>query len=255
MKTIFKMLLSLGVIAFVIFGVKSIADSSKSEDYWFHSVKTEIIDGCYIEDLDTDFQSIYYYPDGNEEAEPKYIVNEWEDIIKYASDGKATIAFHCIYNKYEDEEKDRFVVFNVAEEKETSFDTQKDFIDYCTKENLTLSDWQSGMGKRYEKTELGNGWSLYNFDYPFNDKILIGSEVVYEGYVVDLEKKDNGCAEFIFAVPYDEKKEIPESNSSLDVGDSVVGEYKFALGGKDEVVYYEKLSLDTATGKVTVIGE
>ena len=55
---------------------------SSDEDV-FHSVVTEIHKDCYIEDLDDDMQSIYYYPDGDESKDRIYIVDEWENVIKY----------------------------------------------------------------------------------------------------------------------------------------------------------------------------
>ena len=128
-----------GIIAVAI--VLLIADFFLSDDSW-NTVVTEIHEGCYIECLDDNMQSIYYYPDGDEANERKYIVEEWEDIIKYASNGKDIVAFHCIYNKSEDDEEDKFVIFNTETEEENSFNTQEKFLEFCEKEKIVLSDWQ-----------------------------------------------------------------------------------------------------------------
>ncbi len=219
----------------------------------FGIVETKIVDGCYIEDLDDNMQSIYYYPDDDKSVQQKYIVNQWENIIKYSSDGKSIIAFHCVYNQFEDSEDDKFVVFDLSSENEITFETQNDFIDYCNKEKITLSDWKNGRGVAYKKIDLGNNWCVYDFDYPLNDKIMNGNEVIYEGYVFDIERKDNNCSEFGFAVPFGVEKEIPSSNNGLNVSEDIIGEYKFALFGKDKVHYYERISLNTINGDVVVI--
>lgn len=221
----------------------------------FHTVVTEIYNGCYIEDLDDDMQSIYYYPDADESKDRVYIVDEWENIIKYASDGKDTVAFHCIYNQYEDNEKDLFVVFNTTTQKENKFKNQKAFLDFCEEQKIQLSDWEMGGGTDYEIIRLGNGWSIYDSPNPGIDKIMNGPATVYEGFVTDVEKKDNNEVEFIFGVPEWIENEIPESNKNLNISETVIGEYKFPPGVKHEVTYYEKLSLNTRTGEVTVITE
>lgn len=221
----------------------------------FNTVVTEIYNGCYIEDLDDDMQSIYYYPDSDESKDKVYIVDEWENIIKYASDGKDTVAFHCIYNQYEDNEKDLFVVFNTDTEEKLEFKTQELFLECCHNEKIELSDWVPCNGYGYEIIDLGNDWCVYDFDYPETDKILNGYGIEYEGFVTDIKKKGNNEVEFIFAVPEWAEKEIPESNKNLDISETVIGEYKFALLGKDEVTYYERLSLDTKTGEITVVTE
>jgi hypothetical protein len=219
----------------------------------FNTVVTEIYNGCYIEDLDDDMQSIYYYPDADESKDKVYIVDEWENIIKYASDGKDTVAFHCIYNQYEDNEKDLFVVFNTTTKKENKFKNQKAFLDFCEEQKIQLSDWEMGGGTDYEIIRLGNGWSIYDSPNPGIDKIMNGPAIVYEGFVADVEKKGNNEVEFIFGVPEWIENEIPESNKNLNISETVIGEYKFPPGVKHEVTYYEKLSLNTKTGEIAVI--
>lgn len=219
----------------------------------FNTVVTEIHKGCYIEDLDDKMQSIYYYPDGDESKDRVYIVDEWENVIKYASDGKDTVAFHCIYNQYEEDEKDLFVVFNTSTQTENKFKNQQAFIDFCEEQKIQLSDWQLGGGTDYEIVPLGNGWRIYDSPYPGIDKVMNGSAIEYEGFVTDIEKKDDNEVEFIFAVPEWAENEITESNKNLDISETVIGEYKFAPVGKDEVTYYERLSLNTKTGGITVL--
>ena len=224
-----------------------------SDENTFHSVVTEIYNGCYIEDLDDDMQSIYYYPDGDESKDRIYIVDEWENVIKYASDGKNTVAFHCIYNQYEDNQKDLFVVFNTSTQTENKFENQQSFLEYCKEQNIKLSDWERGGGTDYEIIPLGNGWCVYDSPGPEIDKIMNGPAIEYEGFVTDIEKKGNNEVEFIFAVPEWIEQEIPESNENLDISETIIGEYKFVPFSKDEVTYYERLSLNTKTGKVIVV--
>lgn len=241
-------------IIILVFIFCFIFSSCGNDEPGFHTVETEIVNGCYIEKLDNNMQSMYYYPKGDKTNERIYIVDEWKNIIKYASDEKYIVAFHCIYEDI-DTSKDMFVIFNLKEEKERDFDTQDDFIEYCENEKINLSDWKSVNGIGCEKIDLGNDWCVYDFDYPFNDQILKGSKVVYEGYVSDIEYKENDFVEYIFAVPYGAEKEIPSSNENLNVNENIIGEYKFTSFGKTEVLYYEKLILNTVTGDVTVVSE
>ena len=224
-----------------------------SDEDTFHSVVTEIYNGCYIEDLDDDMQSIYYYPDGDESKDRIYIVDEWENVIKYASNGKDTLAFHCIYNQYDDNKKDLFVVFNTSTQTENKFKNQQSFLDFCADHKIKLSDWEKGGGTDYEIIPLGNGWKVYDSPYPGIDKVMNGSGIVYEGFVTDVEKMGNNEVEFIFAVPEWAENEIPDSNKNLDISETVIGEYKFVPFSKDEVTYYERLRLNTKTGEFTVV--
>lgn len=220
-----------------------------SEAPTFHGVTKEVFPGCFVEHIDSDFQSIYYYPTGDKKDGKVYIVEEWAEVIKFASDKKENLAFHCIYTN----EKDVFVVYNISKQKEIQFKSQQEFLEYCDEKNLKLSEWESGGCKEYEIKELGNGWRLYEAEYPDEDKILDGYGVVYEGYVEDVRLKDNGITEFVFAVPDGMEKEIPTSNKNLNVSEAVIGSYKFAPFGKTDVCYYEKLSLDTKTGEISVL--
>lgn len=229
----------------------TLVSCGNDDEELFHSVEKEIVSGCYIEDLDDNMQSMYYYPDGDMTKERRYIVGEWQNIIKYASADNTTVAFHCIYG-HSGAGDDKFVVFYLDEEKEIRFNTQDEFVEYCKTKNITLSDWKYGSGMGYDKTDLGNSWSVYDFPYPFTDKVMKKSEVVYEGYVSDIKQIENDKVEFIFAVPYGVDKEISSSNAELNVSEEVIGEYKFAMFGKDEVCYYEKLTLNTANGEVSV---
>lgn len=258
-KKIIKIVLWIPIVIIscipILFVISIFSLFFSSDEDVFHSVVTEIHKGCYIEDLDDKMQSIYYYPDADESKERVYIVEEWEDIIKYASDGKDTVAFHCIYNQCEDSKKDLFVVFNTSTQTENKFENQQSFLDFCADKKIKLSDWEMGGGTDYEIIPLGNGWKVYDSPYPGIDKIMNGLAIEYEGFVADIEKKSNNKVEFIFAVPEWAEKEIPESNKNLDISETVIGEYKFTLFGKDEVTYYEKLSLNTKTGEITVITE
>ncbi len=237
----------------ILFVIAILSLFFSSDEDTFHSVVTEIHKGCYIEDLDDDMQSIYYYPDADESKDKIYIVDEWENIIKYASNGEDTVAFHCIYNQYEDNKKDLFVIFNTSTQIENKFENQQSFLDFCADKKIKLSDWEMGGGTDYEIISLDNGWKVYDSPYPGIDKVMNGSGIVYEGFVTDIEKKDKNKVEFVFAVPEWAEKEIPESNENLDISKTVIGEYKFVPFSKDEVTYYERLSLNTKTGEITVV--
>jgi hypothetical protein len=258
-KKVIKIILSIPIVIIccvvVFFIISFISLFFAPAEELYHSVVTEIHKGCYIEDVDCKAESIYYYPDGDESKEKVYIVDEWEEVIKYTSNGKNIVAFHCIYNYWEDSKKDLFVVFNTDTEEKLEFKTQELFLEYCNNEKIKLSDWVPCNGYGYEIIDLGNDWCVYDFDYPETDKILNGYGIEYEGFVTDIKKKGNNEVEFIFAVPEWAEKEIPESNKNLDISETVIGEYKFALFGKDEVTYYERLSLDTKTGEITVVTE
>ena len=237
----------------ILFFITILSLLFSSDEDTFHSVVTEICDGCYIEDLDSNKESIYYYPNADESKDRVYIVDEWENVIKYTSNGKDIVAFHCIYNQYDSNEKVLFVIYNTKTQKEKTFESQKEFLDFCTDNKLSLLDWQPCNGVGYEKIDLGNDWCVYDFDYPETDKIMNGFGIEYEGFVTDIEKKDENKVEFVFAVPEWAEKEINESNKNLDISENVIGEYKFVPFSKDEVTYYENLSLNTETGEITVV--
>lgn len=243
------------VLALVLLAFVSLVVILFTGEAEFNTVVTEIHKGCYIEDLDSNMESIYYYPDADESKDRVYVVDEWENVIKYASNGKDTVAFHCIYNQYDSNEKVLFVIYNTKTQKEKTFESQSEFLDFCKDNKLSLMDWQPCNGTSYEKVDLGNDWCIYDFDYPETDKIMNGYGIEYEGFVTDVEKKGNNEVEFVFAVPEWIENEIPESNKNLNISETVIGEYKFPPGVKHEVTYYEKLSLNTRTGEVTVITE
>lgn len=245
LKIIFGIFIAVVVVLVIDFFVS---------DHGWHSVVTEIYEGCYIEDFDDNMQSIYYYPDGDEAKERKYIVEEWEDIVKYASNGKDIVAFHCIYDNstYED----KFVIFNTSEEKQVAFDTQKDFADFCKEENIILSEWKRGDRKPCKIINLGGDWTLYDFDDNFTtDQILNVYEVVYEGHVSDVTEDKNGIVNFRLIVPYYNDFEFSSSNGNLEVKEEVISELKCEAFTTMEICYDEILMLDTKTGAVTVKGE
>lgn len=244
--TIISSVILIGIFLFLL-AIASICFSDESAP--LHSVTKEVFSGCYVEHIDSDCQSIYYYPTGNEKDGKAYIVEEWNEVIKFASDNKEIIAFHCIYNA----KKDAFVVYNTSTQEERQFKTQQAFLDYCNEKNLVLSEWVPGGCLEYEVIELGNGWRVYDSEHNEEDKILNGYGVVYEGYVEDIILKNNGIAEFIFAIPDGIKKEVPTSNEKLNVSKKVVGTYKLNLLAETDVCYCEKLSLNTKTGEVSVL--
>lgn len=141
MKTIIKTFLKIIFAVFIVCIVTGVIDIFTGDDT-FHTVVTEIYKGCYIECLDDNMKSIYYYPEGNETVERKYIVEEWEAVKKYASDGKEVVAFHCIYNMSDEDEKNEFVIYNTVTEEKSVFDTQEALTEFCEKEKIILSEWE-----------------------------------------------------------------------------------------------------------------
>ncbi len=135
--TFLKIIFAVLIICIVI----GVIDFFTSDDT-FHTVVTEIHKGCYIECLDDYMQSIYYYPDGDETRERKYIVEEWEAVKKYASDGKEVVAVHYIYNQSDVDEKNQFMIYNTTTAEKHVFDTQELLRDFCEKEKIILLDWK-----------------------------------------------------------------------------------------------------------------
>lgn len=133
---VLKTVLAVFIVCAVIF----IIDFYTSDDT-FHTVIAEIHKDCYIENLDDNMQSIYYYHNGDD-AQKKYIVEEWEDVVKYATNGKDVVAIHCIYNKFFENEKEQFIIFNTVTEEKTVYDTQEGLAEFCEKEKIVLSEWQ-----------------------------------------------------------------------------------------------------------------
>lgn len=209
---------------------------------------TEIHEDCYIENLDNKMQSIYYYA-GGDKNNKIYIVEEWEDVKKYATDGGETVAFHCVYDNLSDEE-DKFVIFNTKDETEVTFRTQKEFADFCREKDITFSEWKRGDEKPFEITDFGNGWKLYDFDDNFTtDQILKGYEVVYEGHISDVTKEKDGKVSFRLIVPYYNDFEFQTSNEGI-----VMAEKPYTIKGDFfttiEVCYDGILTLDTEKGEL-----
>jgi len=63
MKKIIKTFLKIIFAVFIVCIVIGIIDFFTSDNTW-HAAVTEIHKNCYIEHLDDDMQSIYYYPHG-----------------------------------------------------------------------------------------------------------------------------------------------------------------------------------------------
>lgn len=133
LKTVFAVF----VVCAVIFIIDFYAD-----DNTFQTVVTEIHKDCYVECLDENMQSIYYYHDGNK-AQKKHIVEEWETVKKYGTNGEDIVAIHCIYNKFFENEKEQFIIFNTVTEEKTVFDTQEALTEFCEEEKIVLSDWKT----------------------------------------------------------------------------------------------------------------
>jgi len=167
------------------------------------------------------------------------------------------VAFHCIYNEFSEDEEDKFVIFNTAEEEGETFDTQREFADFCKKENIVFSDWEKGDGTPYKKINLGNGWSVYDFDETarWHDQVLNGYEVIYEGDVSEIIKNENGIVSFRLIVPYNGDYEFSSSNQDLDVKDKPIAEYKGKFFSTQQICYDEVLVLNTLTGEVKVKGD
>ncbi len=133
LKTVFAVFIVCAVIFIINF---------YTDDNTFQTVVTQIHKDCFIENLDDNMQSIYCYPNGDE-AQKKYIVEEWEDVVKYATNGKDVVAIHCIYNNFFENEKEQFIVFNTVTEEKFTFDKQEDFLKYCKEEQIVLSEWKT----------------------------------------------------------------------------------------------------------------
>ncbi|MBR3587990.1 MAG: hypothetical protein IKL16_00350 [Clostridia bacterium] len=141
MKKIIKTFLKIIFAVLIICIVIGVIDFFMSDDT-FHTVVTEIHKGCYIECLDDYMQSIYYYPDGDETRERKYIVEEWEAVKKYATDGKEVVAFHCVYNMSDEDEKNKLVICNTTIGEKVVFVTEEALTEFCKKEKIILSEWK-----------------------------------------------------------------------------------------------------------------
>lgn len=133
LKTVFAVFIVCAVIFIIDF---------YTDDNAFQTVATEIHKGCYIECLDDNMQSVYYYRNGDE-TQKKYVVEEWEAVKKYATNGKDIVAIHCIYNKSFENEKEQCIVFNTVTEEKSVFDTQEALTEFCEEEKIILSDWKT----------------------------------------------------------------------------------------------------------------
>ena len=117
-----------------------------AEDNTGETVVTEIHKNCYIECLDNNAQSIFCYQGGGE-AEKKYIIEEWAPVLKYATDGEATVAVCFVSDKQEEEKI--FLIFNTVTEEKIFFDSQEKLFEFCEKEKIVLSAWQRSHCRSY----------------------------------------------------------------------------------------------------------
>ena len=92
---IISVIIALAIIILII-------DFFAGDNTW-QTIVTEIHKDCYIECHDHNNQSIFYYHDGDE-TEKEYIVEEWAPVLKYATDGKVTVAVCFVSDKAENEE-------------------------------------------------------------------------------------------------------------------------------------------------------
>ncbi len=113
---IISVIIALAIIIMII-------DFFAGDNTW-QTVVTEIHKGCYIECFDNNAQSIFYYQDGDE-TEKEYIVEEWTPVLKYATDGKATVAVCFVSKESEEKEEKIFLIFNTETEEKSFFDSQK----------------------------------------------------------------------------------------------------------------------------------
>lgn len=129
---IISVIIALAIIILII-------DFFAGDNTW-QTIVTEIHKDCYIECHDNNNQSIFYYHDGDE-TEKEYIVEEWAPVLKYATDGKVTVAVCFVSDKAENEEIS-FLVFNTETEEKNYFVSQEELLDFCKNEKIVLSDWQ-----------------------------------------------------------------------------------------------------------------
>ena len=135
----------------IIFGIVAIAIIILIIDFFTgdnarNTVVTEIHKNCYIECLDNNAQSIFCYQGGGE-AEKKYIIEEWAPVLKYATDGEATVAVCFVSDKQEEEKI--FLIFNTVTEEKIFFDSQEKLFEFCEKEKIVLSAWQRSHCRSY----------------------------------------------------------------------------------------------------------
>lgn len=123
-----------------------IIDFFAGDNTW-ETIVTEIHKGCYIECLDNNAQSIFYYQDGDN-AKKKYIVEEWAPILKYATDGETTVAV-CFVSEESEEDEKIFLIFNTETEEKISFDSPEKLFEFCEKEKIVLSAWQRSHCRSY----------------------------------------------------------------------------------------------------------
>lgn len=150
---------------------------------------------------------------------------------------------------------DKMVVYNTKDKTSAEFETYDDFLDYCSKNNLTLNNWRypsSGLSIDSEESEIADSYTLSKLPYDYslisyNDKEFI------RGYITDVKVTAQQIKLRLRQTDYDYDAEYPEEvNIGLsELSDEPVGKYRRGFLDYTNVYYDKDITIDIATGKIT----
>ncbi len=203
--------------------------------------KEHIAEDVYYEWFDYDDKSIFhceniYIPD----SEREYIEKE-SCIIKYAFDGKETIACHASKLIDADDEnppvnsrfhgasyyeikKDYFVAYNIKTKQRKEFGKQNEFVDYCRENDLSFLTFKYTHGLNYNLTSISNSVELITFEsVSMPNQLMIDGNILFEGFIWDCRMISNDTVAFKIKIPQRAVWEFPlESNIGINLSSEAV---------------------------------
>lgn len=265
-----KLLLFLIVFLIVFFAGSCQKETVDNSSY---STFTEITDGIYFERFSERSHSILFGTDVEYYIEPeftRFIIRE-KLIIRYGYCQSGFIAYHwneLSDNLTEDKNvryisnreycvvKDLFTVYDIENDLYYDFNTQREFLVFCKKNDLCF-EWKSSNGSDFISifnSSKEDSWEIMKFDssstYGF---VLKNGEVLYEGYISDLSTDAQGNLAFRLQVPNKNVLEFQNLNfEGLNLSfDTVVGKRKIIPMLLYEDIYYDKyVSIDMQSSEV-----
>lgn len=259
-----RIIISCLVICFAVtlFGCGK-GDTDEATDNYIH-----IAENVYFENVFGDYQSIFYL-----ENEEKSYIEKDTYIIKFSYDGEDTIAYHANVLADDSDEstqdlpcrkkamggfyysikEDYWVIYNIATNERTKFNSQKDFVSYCNENNPYLLNFKysNGLGVMdYDVKQISNRVKLIRFGNPFPDQMLIDNEVVFEGYISQCEAANENTIRFKIQIPDKAYFEfVDSSNLNIALSDTAVSKYKTSLLISEDIFFDGSVeyNIDTKT--------
>lgn len=150
---------------------------------------------------------------------------------------------------------DKMVVYNTEDKSATEFDTYDDFLDYCSKNNITLNNWRypsGGVSIDSQQSEITNGYMLSQLPYGYS-LISHNDKEILRGYISDLEVTSHQIEFRLRQTDYNYDAEYPNMvNVGLsDFSEEPIGKYRKGFLDYEDIYYDKIVVIDIETGKIS----